>query len=208
MVEDSRYVSLEREPDPSVYMALARSPGGDSEAWLLVRAVGNPLALAPLVRDLVRRSDPSQPVADLLTLGQSVERSTAPRRLTLTLVGAFAGLALLLAVIGVYGVSSYLMQQRTRELGIRLALGARPGDLGRLVLWQGTTLALAGAGAGLVLAVAGTRLIHSLLFEVSPTDPVTYGVAATLLVVVAAGATWLPARRAARVDPLITLRAE
>lgn len=135
-------------------------------------------------------------------------RSIAPRRFSLLLLGVFAGIALLLGAVGLYGVLSYVVTQRTREIGIRIALGARTRDVLNLVIKYGMTMALTGVAVGLVAAFALTRLMQSLLFEVSATDPLTFVLIALLLLAVALLACYLPARRAAKVDPLIALRHE
>ncbi|MFN0087645.1 MAG: FtsX-like permease family protein [Blastocatellia bacterium] len=137
-----------------------------------------------------------------------IASSVAPRRFNLLLVGGFAVLALLLAAVGIYGVMSCTVSQRTREIGIRMALGARHGDVRRMVIRQGMRLALMGGLIGLAGALALTRLMTSLLFEISATDPATFAGVATLMVGVVWLACWIPARRAARVDPLAALRHE
>jgi putative ABC transport system permease protein len=134
--------------------------------------------------------------------------SVARPRFQLALLLVFAGIAVLLATLGVYGVVSYSVSQRTQEIGIRVALGARSGDVSRMVLREGLLLGGLGVAVGLVVAVAFTRLLRSLLFEVTPTDPVTLGAVACLLLAVTVGATLLPARRATKVDPMVALRYE
>jgi ABC-type antimicrobial peptide transport system permease subunit len=130
----------------------------------------------------------------------------AQRRFSMTLVGAFAALALILALIGAYGVTSYLVSQRAKEIGVRLALGAEPSRVSRLVVREGMQVAGAGVAAGVVIALVTTRLASSLLYDVSPRDPLTIGIVAVTLLVVSALANYVPARRAARVDPLTALR--
>ena len=156
--------------------------------------------MAALDRDLA--------VANVRTLEQVVADSIGERRFTMLLLGMFGGVALLLAVVGIYGVTAYGVAQRTREMGIRLALGAAPGAVRWLVLGEGLRLAALGLGAGLLLALAGARVIRSQLYGVGSADPATYVALAGVLLLVAAAATWIPARRATRVDPAIALRAE
>src|SRR5439155_16952689 len=138
----------------------------------------------------------------------AVSRSLGDRRFSLSLLGAFAALAVALALLGIYGVMSYSVSQRTREIGIRMALGAARSGVLRLVVAQGARLAALGVAIGIAGAVALSRVLRSLLFGVSATDPLTYGAIASALILVALGACWLPARRAAGVDPVIALRAE
>ena len=175
---------------------------------VLVKTRGDPMAIVPQVRAELRGLDPAQPISRIETLEQQLGGLVAQRRFNMTLVGAFAVLALVLAVIGAYGVTAYLVSQRTKELGVRLALGAQPSRVARLVVADGMRVAAAGVLVGVVAALFTTQLAATLLYGVSPRDPLTIaGVAATLLVV-AALANYLPARRAARVDPLVALRQE
>ena len=139
---------------------------------------------------------------------EQVSVATASRRFSTELLGAFAGLALALAAIGIYGVMAFVVGQRTREIGIRIALGAHPGGVVALVLRQALTLAVAGVAIGAMAALAATRLLGGLLFEIRPTDPATYTLIAVLLTATAALAAWRPARRAAAVDPIAALRAD
>jgi ABC-type antimicrobial peptide transport system permease subunit len=152
--------------------------------------------------------DPNIPIFDVKTMEQRLSESLARRRFAMLALGVFAGFALLLAVIGIYGVTSYSVAQRTNELGIRLALGASRVDVLRLVLSAGFKLALVGIGVGLVLSFAVTRFLSSLLFGVRATDLLTFGALSILLVVVSLLACYLPARRATQVDPLVALRYE
>jgi putative ABC transport system permease protein len=173
---------------------------------VVARTTGDPLALAPLVRDVVRSLDRDQPITSIRTMDQQLAQLLAQRRFSMTLVGTFAALALVLAVIGAYGVTSYLVSQRTREIGVRIALGAPPAGVTRLVVAQGMRVAAVGVAAGVTAALFVTSLAANLLYGVSPRDPLTLGVVAVTLLLVAALANYLPARRAARVDPLLALR--
>jgi ABC-type antimicrobial peptide transport system permease subunit len=142
------------------------------------------------------------------TQDEVVARSLAPQRFLMVLLGIFAGLALLLACVGIYGVISYLVGQRTHEIGIRMALGARRGDVLRLILGQGTQLVVAGIAIGIFGAIGLTRLMASQLFQISTTDPLTFAAVSVILVLVALTACYLPARRAAKVEPMVALRYE
>jgi putative ABC transport system permease protein len=175
---------------------------------MVIRVAGDPLALAPAAREAVRTLDPDLPVARIRTVDLALRETFAQRRVNMLLLGLFAALALLLAAVGIYGVMSYSVAQRTHELGIRLALGARSSDLTRLVVTQGLKLASLGLGLGLLGALAVTRLLSGLLYGVTASDPLTYLAIAGLLLVVALLACWVPARRAARTDPMIALRSE
>jgi len=167
-----------------------------------------PDSLISAVRRRVAALDPEAPIYDVALAEQLVDRSTAPRRLDLLLLGIFAALALLLAVVGIYGLLAYAVGRRTREIGIRLALGARPAAMLRLVIGEGMKLVIAGLALGTVASLALTRLMRSLLYGVRPADPVTFGAVALLLVAAGALACYLPARRAMKIDPLTALRVE
>jgi ABC-type antimicrobial peptide transport system permease subunit len=162
----------------------------------------------PAVEKIVRGLDPELPVARVATLEEVVARSIGGPRFYMLLLGAFAGMAVFLAALGIFGVMSYAVVQRSREIGIRVALGARPADVLGMVLRHAALLVAAGVAAGLLGALALSRTIRSLLFELSATDPATLGGMAVLLAAVALLASYLPARRAMRVDPVIALRAE
>jgi putative ABC transport system permease protein len=178
-----------------------------SDMTLAVRAV-NPENLAPAIRGLVKAMDPDQPITRMRTMTEVISRSVWQPRLYAILFGVFAAVALALASIGIYGVMAYSVSERTRDIGIRVALGAQRRDVLKLVVGQGMTLTLIGAGLGLVGALGSTRLMQTLLFEVSATDPLTFAALAVLLSVVALVACYLPARRATKVDPMVALRCE
>jgi ABC-type antimicrobial peptide transport system permease subunit len=179
-----------------------------TEAILVVRTAGDPLALAPSIRRAVLEIDPLQPVFSQQSMEQVLSDSMSDRRLTLLLLGIFAVVALMLASVGIYGVMSYSVEQRTREIGIRMALGAERSAVLRLILGEGTRLAAAGIGVGALAAFALSRAMTGLLYGISATDPMTYLLLALLLASVAMAACILPARRAVNVDPAIALRAE
>jgi putative ABC transport system permease protein len=160
------------------------------------------------VRAQVKAIDPNQPIYDVRTLDQIRSESVAPARLNLILLGLFAALALTLAVVGIYGVMSYAVTQRTQEIGIRMALGARRRDVLSLVVGQGMKLALVGTAIGLAAAFGVTRLMASLVFGVKTSDPLTFGMITALLASVALLACCIPARRATKVDPVVALRDE
>jgi putative ABC transport system permease protein len=180
--------------------------GYERQMSLAVRTSGEPLALAKVIREQVGSVDPSVPVASVRTMEQILSTVTTQPRFNMILLGIFASLALVLTSIGIYGVLSYSVTQRTHEIGIRLALGAGPADVLRMIVGQGMMLALIGIAIGIASSFALTRLIAGLLYEVSPTDPVTFPAIAFLLCAVALVSCYLPARRATRVDPTTALR--
>jgi predicted permease len=173
---------------------------------LVVKAEGEPRALVAPIRAALRRIDPNVPIANVRTMEEVVKTSKAAPRLAGGLLALFAGLALALAAVGVYGVLSYAVSERTSEIGVRMALGAEPGQVLGLVLRDGLRLALVGVGLGVLLALGVTRVMRSFLHDVSPADPATFAAVAGLLALVAAAATALPARRATRIDPAHALR--
>ena len=175
---------------------------------LVVRTASEPNAMAATIRKAVQSTDKDQPVHNVRTLEQLMSDSVAPRRLSMMLLGAFAGLALTLAAIGIYGVMSYSVSQRTHEMGIRMALGAQRTDVVGIVIKQGMVLALVGVGLGVVGALALTRVMSTLLYEVKPTDLTTYGVVCGASLSIALLACLVPARRATKIDPIVALRYE
>jgi predicted lysophospholipase L1 biosynthesis ABC-type transport system permease subunit len=175
---------------------------------LVLRAPRDPLALASAVRAEIRALDPDLPVFGVKSVEQMLGDMVAQRRFSMVLIGTFAALALTLGIIGVYGVTSYLVAQRTREVGLRLALGAQPAQLVSMVIRQGMVVAVIGIGLGLVGALGVGRLMSGLLYGVTPTDLVTLVSIPVLIAIATLVANWVPARRAARVDPLVALRNE
>lgn len=177
-------------------------------AFLIARTHGDPTALAATIREAVHAVDPGQPISDVKSMDQRVTLSLGPRRSAVALLTVFAVMALTLAAVGLFGLVRYNVTQRTQEIGVRMALGASPKDVLKMILGEGLRLALFGVGGGLVAAFALTRVMGGLLYGVSATDPLTFTAMAVLLTLVALFASWLPARRATRVDPLVALRYE
>jgi predicted permease len=206
VVAPVRHTVLNETPDPRIYGP--RTHFSYPTSSIVVRSALPPAALTESVRKTIFAADSEQPIANVRTLEQAVYNSLSTQRSTLTLVGVFASIALLLACIGVYGVMSYAVGQRTRELSVRAALGAQRRDIIWLVLSGGLKLALLGVGLGLVGAIALSRLIEKLLFEVKTHDPVVFISSAVLLILVAVLSIYLPARRASRLDPITALRSE
>ena len=205
---DVRHIGLGEPPRPEIFANSMQAPLAWPSLELVVRAFGDPAALAEPVRAALRAADPNVPVRRVNTLDAIVSKSIVEPRLYTLLLGAFAALAMVLAAIGLYGLIAYSVTQRTHELGVRVALGASRGEIVRLVIGQGMRLALAGAAVGLAAALATARLLAGLVKGTEPNDPATLVAVVTVLLAVAAAATYLPARRAARVDPMTALRAE
>jgi putative ABC transport system permease protein len=215
VVEHVKHYGLDGESpvDPQFYFALEQVPDKFfpivvKRMSLLVRTSGDPLSLVDSVRRQVLAADNNQPVYNARTMEQVINESIAPRRFAMLLLTIFAGVALLLAAVGIYGVMSYSVTQRTHEVGVRIALGASVPDILKLIVGQGMLLVVAGVGIGLVVALVLTRLMSSLLFGVSATDPVTFIALSLLLAGVALLACYIPARRATKVDPMVALRYE
>ena len=206
VVADTPQRTLESAPGADWYLPFAARASRDGH--LLVRTVGDPAALAAAIRQQVWAIDKDQPVTKLVTMRESVHRTLGARRFNTWLLSGFAGLALLLAALGIYSVISYSVTQRTRELGIRMALGAQMRDVLRLVLRQGMALVVTGLVMGLAVSLALSRVLHGMLFGIGAHDPLTIVGVTVLLVGVAWLACYLPARRATRVDPLVALRHE
>ncbi len=201
-----KYFNIAEEPRPFVWVAMSQdySSGG----ILVVRTKGNPEALFGAVREQVQSLDPNLPLFDVKTMSEHMKLALFPSKVAATVLGVFGVVALMLAAIGVYGITSYAVAQRTHEIGVRLALGAQLSDVLKLVLSHGLKLTMIGAALGLLGAYLATRAITSVLYGVSATDPLTFGFVSLLLVGVALIACYVPARRATKVEPLIALRNE
>jgi putative ABC transport system permease protein len=206
VIADARSLELSAEPEAEIYTSYLQDPFGSMS--YVVRTAAEPAGLIPAVREAVRQVDRGVPAAEFKKMEQIVGDAAAQPRFHSLLLGVFGAAALLLAAAGIYGVMAYAVAQRAHEIGVRMALGAQRGDVFRLIMGQGARLVLAGVGIGLVAALALTRLMEGLLFEVAATDPLTYVGIAIFLILVAALACYLPARRATKVDPLIALRYE
>ena len=206
IVNDVRHNSLEKEAEPEMYFPLTQAT--ESSVELVVRTSLLPESLAPEIRRTLQSVDTNLPVREFRTLENIVAQSVSPRRFVMLLLGGFAGLALLLAALGIYGVISFSVSQRTNEFGIRLALGAQAVDVMKLVLRQGTRLIAIGIAIGLIAAFALTQVMKSMLFGVQPTDPLTFSVITGIIIFAAIFACFIPAWRATKVDPMIALRCE
>jgi predicted permease len=207
VVADLRERGLLLAMKPGVYLPVKQIAQPDP-SYLAIRTADDPLALVSAVREAIWKVDREQPVSDVRTMRNLMEGETGSQRQVMTLLGTFASLALLLSSLGIYGVLSYAVAQRTQEIGIRMALGAGRFDVLRMVVAEGLGVALIGISLGLVGALALTRVMAGMLFEVSTTDPATFAAVALFLTTVAAAACYLPARRASRVSPTIALRHE
>jgi putative ABC transport system permease protein len=206
VVGDIHGASLASAPDPTMYLPYAQRP--IVEMYFVIRTRQSPKVTAPEIRNAMHQVDRDLPLAQWQTMEQVLSASVTDWRFRTILLGSFGALAVFIAAIGIYGVISYSVAQRTHEMGVRMALGAARGDVMRLVVGQGLRLALAGIAIGLVGATALTRFLASLLFGVKPTDPLTFVGVSLALAVVAVLASYLPARRATRVDPIVALRYE
>jgi macrolide transport system ATP-binding/permease protein len=206
VARDGKYAGLQEDPKSFVYHAGSQSYSGATS--LVIRADSDPRQALAAARREIQQLDAHLPISSAQTLDEHLSLPLLPVRLAASVLGSFGGLALALAAIGVYGVMAYTISKRTREIGIRMALGAQRGDILKLVISQGVWLTLTGVGIGLAASFAVTRLMKSLLFGTSATDPLTFAAVAALLTAVALLACYLPARRATRVDPMIALRYE
>ena len=208
VAEDVHYAALGLPALPVVYVPFAQGAEGTTTMYVVARSEGDPLGLAAGIRDRVRQIDPDIPTSAVRTMEDRVSASLASPRLQAVVLGTFAGLALLLAGVGIYGVMSYSMRQRTREIGIRMAIGAGSRSILALFLRRGLDIVAAGIACGLAAAFALTRVLRSLLFEVSPSDPAVLAGVTVLLAAVAMTAAWVPAYRGSRLHPVVALREE
>ena len=206
VVPDGKYNSLGENPKPAVYLPLFRDYG--ASVTLIARTRGNPATALAALRAEVQKLDPQLAIYNTKTLSEHMGVSLFPPRMAAIALGSFGVLALILAAVGIYGVMSHVVAGRTREIGLRMALGAQLSDVRRLIVRQGMMLAIIGSAIGLAIAFGGAQMLKSLLYGVSATDPVTFGGVALVLLGVALFACWIPARRAAQVDPMVALRAQ
>jgi putative ABC transport system permease protein len=204
IVRDVRYWGLERPVNPELYVPLAQLMF--SGLTFTLRTDGDPALLAGAVREQLRAVDPDLPLSSIRTMDQVAATSVASRRTGMLLLAIFAGLALVLAAAGIYGVMSHLVGLRTGEIGVRMTMGAQPGDVLRLVLKEGLLQAAIGLALGIGAAVLLVRSFRTMLYQVSPTDPLTLAGVVVLLLLTALLACYVPARRAMRVDPVAALR--
>lgn len=206
VVSDVLPNKLESKAAPELYRPMVQDPG--RRFRLVVRSSGDMAALASAIRGVVRSTDANQPLYEVMTMEERLAQAFAPRRLNLLLLGGFAGLALLLAAVGIYGVMSYVVSQRAHEIGVRMALGAQRADILNLIIKQGMLLVGGGVAAGLIASLVLTHSLRSLLYGIGPQDPITFLAAPLLLLVIALLACWFPARRATKSDPMLALRSE
>jgi len=212
VVGDVKVRGLERASEPQMYFPTTLSPAGALTFYdpkdLVIRTTGSPMDLVPAVRAIIGAVDPAQPISDVMTMGDVVEKQTAPRAAQVRILFALAALALLLAGLGIYGMLAYTVAQQRAEIGVRLALGAEPGQIARTIVWSGVLVVLAGMLPGLAVAFAAGRSMSSMLFGVAPADPTTMLAAVGLCIVMSISGALVPALRAVRVSPLSVMRAE
>jgi predicted permease len=206
VVGDVRYGTLDSLPDADVYISYYQSMRGRMRIFM--RTSGDPLSLAAAARRVAHELNAGEPLLEVRTMESRVADSTSSMRFRALLLALFAAMALALAVMGTYGVISYAVSQRTKEIGVRVALGATRGDVVRLIVGQGVLVAAVGAAFGLLGAFGATRVLGSLLYGVGTADPLTFAAMIAVLVGAVLVASWIPARRAARIDPTEALRSE
>jgi predicted permease len=206
VVGDVHQLAVDETPSPRMYISVYQVFRVRTN--LVVRTQADPALMIKRIEDAVRSVDPQQTITSAYTLDDAIGEAVARPRLITVLLGLFGSMGLVLGALGIYGVLAYLVNQRTREIGVRLALGAQRSDVLRMVVGRGMVLAAIGVGVGLASAFVLTRLMRGVLYGVSPSDPLTFGGVTIALLVVAAFASWLPALRATRVDPLVALRSE
>lgn len=203
IVGGNKHFTLQESLRPAMF-----TPGSFMRMNVVVRSAGDPAMLTTAVRQAIRAIDPDEATSAFRTMRDVVSSSAASDRFSAILLGVFGGIALLLTAAGIFGLLSYLVTQRTREIGLRMALGARRTDVLRVIVWNGMRLTLLGLCIGVVAAAVAARWMSSVLFNVKPTDPLTFVAVGVLLGTVAFLASYLPARRAMRVDPMVALRYE
>jgi ABC-type antimicrobial peptide transport system permease subunit len=212
VVGDVRVRGLERTSEPQLYIPFNQAPDNTGELYqpkdLLVRSAQSPAALVPAIRGVVRQVDAEQPISNVRLLSDVLGDQTTTRRAQVRILGALAVLALLLAGVGIHGLLAFTVAQRDREIGVRLALGANPGGVARMIVTDGIRMALIGVVPGVLIAYAAARAMSALLFGVRPDDPLTIASAAVACFVVTAAACVRPAVRASRIDPITALRAD
>jgi putative ABC transport system permease protein len=206
VVGDVKDTELDMTPMPRVYLPHAQDPVADM--GVVLRAAAEPTTLTDTARGEVMKLDPAQPLSNVMTVDRMIRERTAPKRVMTAMMGVFAGIALLLAAVGLCAVMAYAVSQRTHEIGVRMALGAQSRDIVRLITGQGLKLTLAGLALGTVGAFALTRVMAPLLYGVTATDPLTFILISLALAGAALLACWIPARQATKVDPMIALRRE
>jgi len=206
VVGSVHYEGLDTNPHPTMYVPYRQDIF--SSMWIMARTGGDPARLGASVRQVMREIDPALPAFRLGPLTEAVTESVAERRFSMLLLTVFAGIAVFLAAVGLYGVVAYTVTQRTQEIGLRMAIGARPADVLRMVVGDGLKLATIGVVLGTAVALGLARVMETMLFGVTPFDAASYSTTAMVLLAVAALACYMPARRAMRVDPLVALRQE
>jgi predicted permease len=208
VVADIRQMSLEREVQPMIYVPFQQDHSGFLRFVAFVARTPTPGSVVEGIRTEIRQAAPDLPIQSTVTMDEAVAASVAQPRFRMVLLALFATVATLIATCGIYGLMAYAVSQRRREIGVRMALGAQRRDVLRLVLARALRIVVAGLIAGLAGAVAVTRVLQTFLFGVTPTDPMAFTIVTLLLIAVGLMAAWLPARRAARIDPTVALRAE